>query len=71
MAQYIKTSDEFIVLQNPTTLQDLLNSVTERHPSVAAMMMSMWILINGVPAKPTAPLKDGDEVDLIPLVAGG
>ena len=71
MAQYISTSDEYFVLQSPATLRDLLNNIAERHSSLTTMMANMWILINGAPAKLSAPLKDGDEVDLVPLVAGG
>ena len=71
MAQYISTSDEYFVLQSPATLRNLLNSITERHPSVTMVMTNMWILVNGAPSNPNASLKDGDEVDLVPLVAGG
>jgi len=42
-----------------------------RHPSMKQMMQMMLILLDGVPAKPTAALKDGDHVQLIPLTAGG
>ena len=71
MSQYISTSDEYFVLQSPATLRNLLNNITERHPSLTMMMTNMWILINGSPSNPSASLKDGDEVDLVPLVAGG
>ena len=71
MAQYISTSDEYFVLQSPATLRGLLNNIAERHSSLTTMMANMWVLINGAPAKLSAPLKDGDEVDLVPLVAGG
>ena len=71
MAEYVSTSSEYFVLENPATLRDLLNNVAERHPSIKMMMANMWILVNGTPAKLNDPLKDGEEVDLIPLVAGG
>jgi len=71
MAQYISTGDEYFVLQSPATLRNLLNNIAERHPSLTMMMTNMWILINGAPSNPNASLKDGDEVDLVPLVAGG
>ena len=71
MAQYVELRDEYFVLQSTVTLKDLLVDVAKRHPSLATMMTSMWILVNGTPARSTTPLKDGDEVDLVPLVAGG
>jgi molybdopterin converting factor small subunit len=71
MAQYVNTGAEYFVLQAPATLRDLLTNVAERHPSLTSMIPNMWILMNGAPAKLSAPLKDGEEVDLIPLVAGG
>ena len=71
MAQYISTSDEYFVLQSPATLRDLLNNIVERHSSLTTMIANMWILINGTPAKRGTPLKDGDEVDFVPVVVGG
>lgn len=62
---------ESFILQSPAVLRDLLSVVISRHPSLAPMMASMWILINGTPSKPDSTLRDGDEVNFIPLVAGG
>jgi molybdopterin converting factor small subunit len=71
MAQYTSANEENFVLQSPATLQDLMNTVQVRHPSMKQMMQMMLILLDGVPAKPTASLKDGDRVQFIPLSAGG
>jgi len=71
MAQYTSANEEQFVLQSPATLQDLMNTVLVRHPSMKQMMQMMLILLDGVPAKPTASLKDGDHVQFIPLSAGG
>ena len=71
MAQYTSANDEYFVLQSPATLQDLMSTVVVRHPSMAVMMRGMVILLDGVPAKPSASLKDGDNVQFIPLSAGG
>ncbi len=71
MAQYIDTSQEYFVLQNPATLLNLLSDVANRHPTITGMIASMQILINGVTAQFSSTLKDGDEVDFIPLVTGG
>ena len=71
MAQYINTHDEYFVLQNPVTVRDLMYNVAQRHSTLSSMMGSMWVLVNGMPSKPNALLKDGDEVDFVPLVSGG
>jgi ThiS family len=71
MAQYTSANGENFVLQGPATLQDLMATVVVRHPSMAQMMQMTLILLDGVPAKPTATLKDGDRLQFIPLTAGG
>ena len=71
MAQYTDLTEEDFVIQRPAVVQDLLNCVVVRHPSMAQMMTMMLTLIDGVPAKPSASLKDGDVIQLIPLSAGG
>ena len=71
MAQYTDLDEEDFVLQGPATVQELMNTVLVRHPSMAGMMQTMLILLDGVAAKPTASLRDGDMVQFIPLSAGG
>jgi molybdopterin converting factor small subunit len=71
MAQYTDLTEEAFVLQKPAVLQDLMNSVAVRHPNMTQMMPMMLTLVDGVPAKPSASLKDGDVIQLIPLSAGG
>jgi len=71
MAQYTSANEEDFVLQGPATLQDLMKTVLVRHPSMAQMMRMMLILLNGVPAKPSRSLKNGDRIQFIPLSAGG
>jgi molybdopterin converting factor small subunit len=71
MAQYIDVTEEKFVLQPPATIQNLIDTCTLRHPSIARMMGTMMILLDGVPSKPSAPLQDGDTIQFIPLSAGG
>lgn len=74
MARYLNTSDEYFSLRSPASLHDLLNVVAEKHPSLSPMLgdyPTMMILVNGVPSQPAATLKDGDQVDFIPLYDGG
>ena len=71
MAQYTDLTEEDFVLQSPAILQDLMNTCVVRHPSMAQMMGTMLILLDGAPSKPSASLRDGDTVQFIPLTAGG
>jgi hypothetical protein len=71
MTQYAGMIEEYFVLQSPAIVRDLLNTVVLRHPSMAQMAPTMLILFNGIPAKPGASLRDGDELQFIPLYAGG
>jgi len=71
MAQYVVLDEEDFVLQSPATVQTLIDTCTIRHPSVAQMVGTMFILLDGVPSRPSAGLKDGDTVQFIPMVAGG
>ena len=71
MAQYTDLSEEDFVLQCPAALQDLMNTCVVRHPSMAQMMGTMLILLDGAPSKPSASLRDGDIVQFIALTAGG
>ena len=71
MAQYIDLSEEYFVLQSPATIQSLIDTCIVRHPSVSQMVGSMMILLDGIPSKPSASLRDGDTIQFIPLSAGG
>ena len=71
MAQFTDLSEERFVIQSPAVLQDLMNTVVVRHPSMAEMIQLMLTLLNGIPAKPSAALKDGDVIQFISLSAGG
>jgi len=71
MAQYTNKSEEDFVLQSPATIQDLIATAVIRYPSMAQMVHSMLILLDGVPSKPSALLRDGDAIQFVPLSAGG
>ena len=71
MAQFTDLTEEYFVIQGPAVLQDLMNTVVIRHPSMAQMIQLMLTLLNGIPAKPSAALNDGDIIQFIPLSAGG
>jgi len=71
MAQYIDADEEDFVLQSPATIQTLIDTCIVRHPSVAQMVGTMFILLDGVPSRPSATLRDGDTAQFIPMVVGG
>ena len=71
MPQIVEVKEEYFVLQSPAYFSDLLAQVTEKHPSMSQMIPTMMILIDGVPASKGSPVRDGDEVDFIPAIAGG
>lgn len=67
----IDATGESFVLQSPANYNDLLSQVMARHPLLTAMMPSMVVFIDGNPAQSGTALKDGDEIDFIPIFAGG
>ncbi len=71
MPLVVGVTEEYFVLSSPAYFRDFQTRVLERHPALSPMLRSMLILIDGVPAYPDAPLRDGDEVDFIPTSAGG
>lgn len=71
MAQFTDLNEERFVIQSPAVLQDLMNTIVVRHPSMAQMIQLMLTLLNGLPAKLSAALNDGDVIQFIPLSAGG
>jgi len=71
MPQTFSITEEYFVLQSPARYRDLLSEVVEEHPFISAMVPTMTVLIDGYFGQPTTPLKDGDEVDFVPYMAGG
>lgn len=62
---------EYFALESPAYFRDLLDDVETKHPSLSSMIPTMLVLIDGVKAQPSTLLKEGDEIDFIPTVAGG
>lgn len=71
MEEYTDLGEEDFVLEPPATIQDLISTCIVRHPWFSQMTGAMLILLDGMPSKPTALLKDGDTVQFIPTFAGG
>jgi hypothetical protein len=71
MPLVVNTSVEYYHLQTPIHYSDLLPQILQAHPDLQPMMPTMMVMIDGVVAQPGTPLQDGDEVDFIPVMAGG
>ena len=71
MSQQVNVAQEYFEVQSPGSVGDLMMIATQRHPSLSGMEKQMMILVDGRPANASTPLKDGDDVDLIPTFAGG
>lgn len=65
------TGGESIDLQPGATVGDLVKEVTRRHPEVEGFHGSLLLAHNQQWTTPTTPLKEGDEVALMPPVSGG
>ncbi len=55
----------------PTTAAGLLAEVCARYPGLVPYKGSIRVAVNGVYADASDPVRPGDEVALIPPVAGG
>lgn len=58
-------------LSRPCTASELLQEVCARYPALEPYKGSIRVAVNGVYAMPGDPVTFGDEVALIPPVAGG
>lgn len=62
---------EYFSLEMPTTAGGLLGRVIESHPSLLPLRPSLRVSINQELAEEGARINDGDEVGILPPVAGG
>src|SRR5687768_3030166 len=62
---------ETVDLPTPATAGALLEALSARHPALAPLLPHLRVAVNRELAPLDAPLADGDEVALIPPVAGG
>ena len=60
-----------MALSDASTIDELLSRVSRTHPKLAAMKRSIKVAVNSELAGPGTELHDGDEVALLPPVAGG
>ena len=62
---------ETYLVDADSTVAGLLAAVIARHPGILEFAPSLLIAINADYAQRTAPLAEGDIVDLMPPVSGG
>jgi sulfur-carrier protein len=60
-----------LAIDGPCTAEELLAEVCRRYPALSAYRRSIRLAVNGTYAAPGDPVTYGDEVALIPPVAGG
>jgi molybdopterin converting factor subunit 1 len=65
------TGQEAMTLSDHSTIEALLLTVSKTHPKLAAMKRSIRVAVNSQLAEPRTVLHEGDEVALLPPVAGG
>jgi molybdopterin converting factor subunit 1 len=66
-----RTRDEGVSLRDGATLEDLASEVVRLHPQLSSMKRSVRFSVNLEVANPSAKLSEGDEVGVLPPVAGG
>lgn len=59
------------ILGGPCTLGELWVQLVDEMPALGAFSSSIRFACNGEIAEPGTPLRDGDEVALLPPVSGG
>ncbi len=64
-------ADTELVLNEPSTLDDLLTDITNRFPKLGPMRKSMLTAVGVDYQDRSYELKDGDDVSLFPPVQGG
>src|SRR4051794_40322187 len=71
LRERIQLDHETVELATGATVGDARAAIAARHPSVARLLPGVQFAVNRVVAADTQPLADGDELALLPPVAGG
>jgi molybdopterin converting factor subunit 1 len=71
LRERIQLDHETVELPAGASVRDARDAIAARHPSVAALLPGVQFAVNRVVAADTRALADGDEVALLPPVAGG
>ncbi len=65
------SAEEFVLLANPAFLQDLVSEVLKNHDDLDKMKITLQVAVNGEVVGTNVQLHHGDEIALLPPVAGG
>lgn len=71
LRERIGLDHETVELPTGASVRDARAAIAARHPSVAALLPGVQLAVNRVVAADTQALADGDELALLPPVAGG
>src|SRR5450631_4335552 len=71
LRERIGLDHETVELATGASVRDARAAIAARHPSVAALLPGVKLAVNRVVAADTQALADGDELALLPPVAGG
>jgi len=67
----VERKTEFIETDARSTVSAVLRGLVKLHPGLQPMAKSLRIAVNHEIAEPSDRVKDGDEVGVLPPVAGG
>jgi molybdopterin converting factor subunit 1 len=71
LRERLRSDGEELDLPEPSTVGALLDALASRHAAVASLRRHLQVARNRALARPDEALAEGDEVALIPPVAGG
>ena len=60
-----------IDVEEGITIEGLMDRIIDEHPSLESIKENLIIAVNKTTVRPDKVLKDGDEIALLPPVAGG
>jgi molybdopterin converting factor subunit 1 len=67
----LRLDDELVALADGATVDALVDELERRHPALGSLRKACKVAVNQELAGGDRVLQDGDEVALIPPVAGG
>jgi MoaE-MoaD fusion protein len=71
MREHLGTSTATLDVPEGTTAADVFALATQDAPRLSGLQRSVMVMVNEDYAEPDQPLRDGDDVALIPPVSGG
>jgi molybdopterin synthase catalytic subunit len=71
LREKLRRDEESLELPGAPTIGDALAAIAARNPEIAALLPQVQTAVNRSMAPAAQPLRDGDELALLPPVAGG